>query len=66
MSNLKLFVWEDVLRDYSTGVMFALAKDESEARKLLLEQCPHLPDEDINEQPKVVEEPYSFILWGGG
>jgi len=34
--QLKLYVWEDVLCDYSCGVMFALAYDEDEARRLIL------------------------------
>jgi hypothetical protein len=33
---LKLFVWEDVLSDYTPGVAFALAHDADEARRLIV------------------------------
>ena len=32
MKKLKLFVWHDVLTDYTSGVMFALAPTVEEAR----------------------------------
>lgn len=34
---MKLFVWEDVLKDYTSGVMFALANTVDEARDAI---CP--------------------------
>lgn len=38
MSNsLKLYVWENVLTDYTSGIMFALATSVEEARELI---CP--------------------------
>jgi hypothetical protein len=38
MRKLKLYVWEDVLTDYTSGVMFALAESEEEPR-VLTEKC---------------------------
>lgn len=35
---LKLFVWENVLRDYTAGIAFALAHDADEARRLIVAQ----------------------------
>lgn len=34
---MKLFVWHDVLKDYTSGVMVALAEDVAAAREAL---CP--------------------------
>ena len=35
---LKMFVWEHVLKDYTDGLMVALAHDAEEARALLKEE----------------------------
>ncbi|KKU98267.1 MAG: hypothetical protein UY28_C0004G0005 [Candidatus Amesbacteria bacterium GW2011_GWB1_48_13] len=34
-SKLKLFVWTEFSPDYTSGLAFAIAKDEPEARKLV-------------------------------
>jgi hypothetical protein len=34
-SKLKLFVWTGFSPDYTDGLAFAIAKDETEARKLI-------------------------------
>jgi len=34
-SKLKLFIWTGFNRDYTEGLAFAIAKDETEARKLV-------------------------------
>lgn len=34
-SNLKLFIWTDFSPNYTSGLAFAIAKDEAEARKLI-------------------------------
>ena len=36
MTKLKLFVWTDFARDYTGGLAFAIAKDENEAREMIL------------------------------
>jgi hypothetical protein len=64
--DLKLYVWEDVLADYTSGIMFALARSESEARELILKNCSFVPDEDLAKEPKVYETPIGFAVWGGG
>ena len=62
---LKLYVWEDVLTDYTPGVMFALAKDTEHARKLLIEKYGDELD-DMRIEPREVINPEGFIVWGGG
>ncbi len=34
-SKLRLFIWTDFLRDYTGGLAFAIAKDETDAKKLI-------------------------------
>lgn len=66
--EMKLFVWEDVLSDYSSGMMFAIAPSVEEARKQLLSICHYIPEDDLNKQPMELEvsQPSQFIIWGGG
>ena len=63
MIELKLFVWEDVLCDYSCGVMFALAPDVETARKMILKE---INTDELDQDPIVVTEPRGFYCWGGG
>lgn len=69
--SLKLFVWEDVLTDYTSGVMFTLAPDVETARKILQEASGFTSpgnsvEEDLKAEPLVVESPKGFLVWGGG
>ena len=64
--KLKLFVWENVLRDYTSGVMFALAPNVDTARKMLLKKCNYIPLEDLGQTPKVHTKPFACKVWGGG
>lgn len=64
--NLKLFLWEGVLTDYTSGMMGALAPDVETARKLLLEQCSFIPKSDLEQEPQVITEMSAFHCWGGG
>lgn len=69
MSELKLFVWRDVLRDYTPGVVFCWAHNETEARKLIFEECSYINDAEIAKSPEVYDQKsdsFAFVLWGGG
>lgn len=66
-----LFVWEDVLIDYTSGIMVALAPSVEEARAALLEKCSYLPKHDVESDPSEVIEvskgsTAAFYAWGGG
>ena len=68
MSNeLKLYVWEDVLSDYTAGLAVILAHDEGEARRIMKEK---FPDYVVKNLPfgecKIVTEPDAFYVYGGG
>ena len=65
LHKLKPFVWEDVLCDYTCGVMFALAHDVEEARALILDQSNYVGDE-LDQEPREVTTPTGFVVWGGG
>jgi hypothetical protein len=81
MSDLKLYVWEGVLADYTDGIAFALASNTKEARKKVLDSFNEgLPDwatpdtykalleayPEFKEKPKVYKNPVGFHLPGGG
>jgi hypothetical protein len=44
-SKLKLFVWEDFAPDWSGGLAFAIAHDETEARKMIEENHSFSPSD---------------------
>jgi hypothetical protein len=37
--ELKLFVWNDFCPDYTSGIAFAIASTEDEARRLIVKEC---------------------------
>ena len=38
MKNVKLFIWTGFSRDYSDGLAFAIASNETEAKKLIIKE----------------------------
>lgn len=38
LATLRLFVWTDFSPDYTSGLAFAIAKDETDARKQITKQ----------------------------
>ena len=63
---LKLFVWEDVLKDYTAGVIFALAENVDEARELVLATHGEYVASETGKEPQVFDSPVAFASWGGG
>ena len=65
--KLKLFIWRNVLADYTSGIAFALAETEQEAREMLLKDEDCLArDASFKEKPLVYEDKMCDTLWGGG
>ena len=65
--KLKLYVWTNVLRDYTPGIMFALATFIEHAKKLIQDRFPYIdPREFEVEPPQTYTKPHGFALWGGG
>jgi hypothetical protein len=63
--KLKMYVWEDVLADYTSGIMVAYATDVEHARKLLREKCDYIPDVELNIEPREITSAEGIVLWGG-
>lgn len=73
MKKLKLFVWENVLNDYTSGIMFALAYDVDHAKKIILRDAQkkfgYKSDSvsiDLQGGYRMVTKPEGFALFGGG
>ena len=66
--KMKVFVWDDVLTDYTSGMMVAIAPTVEEARDALRKECIYIMDDDLNKQPKEFDltETAAFLCWGGG
>ena len=65
--KLKLFVWEDVLTDYTSGVMFALATNVEDARKQIMKkENGNIAKADLMREPLVITKAEGFAVWGGG
>ena len=64
---MKLYVWQDVLYDYTPGIMFAIASSAEEARSLLLKECDYIPKEDLAKAPEELplNTPCAYYVWGG-
>jgi len=66
--KLKLYVWNNVLTDWTSGVMFALARSPEHARKIILAKSGYdtvRADLEANE-PEEVTKAEGFMVWGGG
>ena len=68
MKKMKMLIWENVLTDYSSGIMVAIAPTIEEARKALLEKCDYIPPNDLNQPPQEftcnLPETVAFLCWG--
>lgn len=62
--KLKMFIWEKVLADWTSGIMVAYAYDVNEARRLLKEQIPNNSEMDC-EPTKVYDSPGVAYCYGG-
>lgn len=71
MSELKLYVWENVFQDYTNGIAFAIASNKQEAIKLALgkEVLMDWMVEELEEtKPEILplDKPYGNYVNGGG
>ncbi|MEA1999419.1 MAG: hypothetical protein U9N61_08885, partial [Euryarchaeota archaeon] len=67
--KLKLYVWEDVLYDYTPGIVFALAASVEQAREIIIQgeyTSTPVKASDISSKPQVFESPVGFAIMGGG
>jgi len=68
--KLKLFVWDGVLEDWTTGMAFALAENATEAKKMLIEKgMPECHWDGIKLdgiKPSIRTSRCAFYSYGGG
>lgn len=64
-SVLRLFVWEGFSPDYTDGLAFAIAADETEARRLVIEAYDCEPY-NWGTLKVLLLEPVAFAVGGGG
>ena len=67
---MKLYVWEDVLQDLTSGIMFAVAESVEEAMAAILRECDYVPASDLQSEPAVYDltntKSLAWVVWGGG
>ena len=63
--DIFLFIWEDVLTDWTSGIAFALAHDLEEALKLMKQKAGYDLELPISKMKKI-ELPEAFYVYGGG
>ena len=71
---LKLYVWTDVLTDYSSGIMFALAESADHAREIIHQEYEGKSYKeatwkgtvwnDLSNEPSVYDSAIGFLIWG--
>lgn len=65
--KLKMFVWQGVLCDYTSGMICAAAYDAEHARRLVIKKSGGLISSgEIAAEPTVVKQPRAFWVYGGG
>jgi hypothetical protein len=67
----RLYVWTDILCDYTCGVAFALASSVEEARQVILDRAEQGWQRDyyadaIKGDPDVYDTPFGYVVSGGG
>lgn len=68
--KVRLFVWRDVLRDYTSGIIAAIATDADEAREAVVAGAEDWEKAtlyaEMGEPPEVHDAPFGVHVWGGG
>ena len=57
---MKVYFWDNVLKDYTSGMMVVVASSVEEARETLLKECSYIPKEDL-EAVIVLNDPIYII-----
>ena len=65
--KLKLFIWKDVLCDYSCGMVAIYAYDLEHALKVARKKFEgYIVENFAGKQYKVITKPDAFYVYGGG
>jgi len=63
---LKMYVWTDVLEDWTSGLIVVLATSLEEARDLATKDLGYVYKRIMDETPDVYDSPTSVHVYGGG
>lgn len=63
--KLKLYVWSEFCPDYTDGLAFAIAADESEARKMIVDKMGFDPSEWGSLIVREINERFAAGVSGG-
>ena len=63
---MKLYIWRDVLRDYTSGIAFCMAHSLGEAFAVMKANMADYEFAELNGDPEVHDEPFGAHIWGGG
>lgn len=63
--KLNLYVWENVLSNYTDGIMIAYAENVKHAREMILEKEDWVIENDLKKEPRQITSEEAIILWGG-
>ncbi len=64
--KLKLFIWEGVLVDYTSGMVAIYAYDLEHALKLARKKFDkYVVDDFAGVEPQIVTKPDAFYVYGG-
>ena len=66
VSKLRLFIWRGFAPDYTDGLAIAVAKDEAEARKMIIEDRGYNPREWGELEVLRTEQRAAASVAGGG
>jgi len=66
MKNAKLFIWTGFEPDYYSGLAFAIAKDETQARKLIIKENGREPYEWGKLEVRDINIAVARCVYGGG
>ena len=66
MAKRKLYVWEGFCPDYTDGLAFAIAKDEVEAREIIIKEMDYEPSTWGILSIHSVKESFGKAVSGGG
>jgi hypothetical protein len=69
--KLSLFVWENVLTDYTSGIMFAYAENIDEAKSAILNKVGSdiymrkIYEKELRKPYRIIESAEGFYVDGG-
>jgi len=64
--SLKMYVWDNVLVDYTSGMVCVLAASKTQALSVLKRTDEFVWKECKNQEPGVYKDPAAVYVWGGG